>query len=118
MNNNSRIEYKESFFIKIKKFFKSLFIKKEESNNKFSENIIVQEMVLDNGLKEDFLKNLKIDSNSEKLINKKKFLEEIDGNIEALNSLSVDRLKMLKDYYDEVIKENNEIIKRLINKSH
>ena len=33
MNNNGMIEYKESFIIKIKKFFKRLFGKKEEQYN-------------------------------------------------------------------------------------
>ena len=44
---------------------------------------------------------------------KKKFLKYIDGNVEALNLLSVDRLKKLEKYYDEIIKENEIKIKKL-----
>ena len=41
------------------------------------------------------------------------FLEEIKGNEEALNMLSIDRLKKLEKYYDSVIEENEKKIKKL-----
>ena len=48
-----------------------------------------------------------------KLNNKNDFLKYIDGNINALDSLSVDRLKKLKEYYAQVIEENDIIINQL-----
>ena len=41
------------------------------------------------------------------------FLKEIDGNKEMLNMLSIERLKILEKYYDNIIEENNKKIKRL-----
>lgn len=46
---------------------------------------------------------------------KKAFLKEIEGNEKLLRLLSSDRLKKLIAYYDDVIKKNNETIKRLKN---
>jgi len=46
-------------------------------------------------------------------MDKKNFLGYIDGNLDALNLLSVDRLKKLKEYYDGVIQKNDKIIKQL-----
>ena len=46
-------------------------------------------------------------------MDKKNFLEYIDGNVEALKMLSVDRLRKLKEYYDGVIEKNDKIIENL-----
>ena len=40
-------------------------------------------------------------------------LEYIDGNVEALKMLSVDRLRKFIEYYDGVIEENDKIIEKL-----
>ncbi len=65
--------------------------------------------------KQNFLKNdLKVDTSYiNKIIDKKKFLKYIDGNIDALNLLSVDRLTELKKYYERNIEKNNKVIKQL-----
>ncbi len=65
--------------------------------------------------KKNFLKNdLKVDTSYiNKIIDKKKFLKYIDGNIDALNLLSVDRLTELKKYYERNIEKNNKVIKQL-----
>ena len=61
-----------------------------------------------------FIGKIKVDiSNTNKSISKKEFLKYLDGNVEALNRLSVDRLKNLKEYYDNVIEENNKKIEKL-----
>lgn len=41
------------------------------------------------------------------------FLKEIEGNEEKLNMLSIDRLKKLEKYYDNIIAENDKKIKKL-----
>lgn len=46
-------------------------------------------------------------------MDKKNFLEYIDGNVEALKMLSVDRLEKLKEYYDSVIENNDRKIEKL-----
>ena len=62
----------------------------------------------------NFSDNIKIDTKAvNSVIDKKNFLEEIDGNVEALKLLSVDRLRKLEKYYDNVIEENEKKIKKL-----
>lgn len=114
MNNNGIIEYKENFITKIKKFFKKLFERKEEQYNyvqQDSENEIAEEK---NESQSDFTDNIKVDTKAvNSVIGKKNFLEEIKGNEEALNMLSIDRLRKLEKYYDSVIVENEKKIKKL-----
>lgn len=110
MNNNGLIEYKESFITKIRNFFRRLFWEKEEQYNYIQEksvNEITEE-------KPSFINDIKVDSKTvNTVIEKNNFLEEINGNEEALNMLSIDRLKKLEKYYDSIIKQNNEEIKKL-----
>ena len=64
----------------------------------------------------EFFNQIKVNKNvSKSVIAKNNFFEMIDGNEEALNMLSVKRLKKLEKYYDGIIKQNNEKIKRLNN---
>ena len=68
-------------------------------------------------IKNNFLNDIKIDTRDiNKFVYKKKFLEYIDGNIEALNLLSINRLKKLKEYYNEIIENNDKIIEKLMSK--
>ena len=54
-----------------------------------------------------FANNIKVDNICvSKEIKMREFLEKINGNEEALNKLSIDRLKELEKYYADVIKEN------------
>ncbi|MBP3800753.1 MAG: hypothetical protein J6I85_01800 [Clostridia bacterium] len=122
MNNNGMIEYKESFISKIKNFFKNLFGKKEEQNSySYQENIdeIKQEKIeaeqheLDSN-KKQFINNIRVDSNvNNKVVERKNLLKQFEGNEEALNMLSIDRLKKLEKYYADVIKQNDGKIKKL-----
>ena len=110
MNNNGMIEYKENFMTSIKKIFKKMLGKKEEQYN-----YVRQEPVNKKSERlSDFIDNIKIDTKVvDSVIDKKNFLEEIKGNEEVLNMLSIDRLKKLEKYYDSVIAENEKKIKKL-----
>ena len=46
-------------------------------------------------------------------IEKENFLKEIEGRGDILRMLSLDRLKILNNYYDEDIKKKKEKIKEL-----
>ncbi len=107
MKNNSLIEYKEGLVSKIRRFFSALFKKNKKEE--------LDETITDfNKAENDFFDNIKVDSSSaNKVVDKKKFLEYIDGNVKALKMLSVDRLRKLKEYYDDVIEENDKIIENL-----
>lgn len=120
MKNNSMIEYKEGFISKIRRFFSTLFKKsRKEEVKEVRVNEIVENAAEDFDKEEnEFFNNIKVDSSDvNKVLDKKKFLEYIDGNVEALKMLSVDRLRKLKEYYDGVIEENNKIIENLKNSS-
>ncbi len=109
MKNKGMIKYKESFIYKIKSFFKKIFEKQKYSN--------IQEEVVNQEVKEkqnSFIDTLKVDDKLvDAVVERNKFLKEIDGNEKALNMLSMDRLKKLEEYYDNIIEQNNAKIKKL-----
>lgn len=116
MENKQLIKYKESFISKIKRFFFNLFKGKKETHVQETSNEIDDDVKKTNFDEEEnkFFNDLKVDScYVDEFMAKKKFLKYIDGNVEALNLLSVDRLKKLEEYYDEIIKENEIKIKKL-----
>lgn len=115
MSNNGMIEYKESFISKIKKFFKRLFGKQEEQYNYIQEEQPINEIKEERLEKQyRFTNEIKVDAKVvDSVVEKNNFLKEIEGNEEALNMLSIDRLKKLEKYYDNIIKQNNEKIKKL-----
>lgn len=114
MNNDKMIEYKENFITKIKKFLKKLFKIKEEQYNYVQQELVNEIAEEKNEWQSDFFDNIKVDTKAvNAVINKKNFLEEIKGNEEALNMLSIDRLKKLEKYYDSVIAENEKKIRKL-----
>ena len=41
------------------------------------------------------------------------FLKKIEGRRDVLEMLSLDRLKVLENYYDEIIEKNNQEIEKL-----
>ena len=87
--------------------------RKQEVSN-FQSDVSNESKVDFNKVENDFFDNIKFDSSAaNKVVDKKKFLEYIDGNVEALKMLSIDRLRKLKEYYDGVIEENNKIIEKL-----
>lgn len=115
MRNNGIIEYKESFISKIKKFLKNLFKNKKEENDYVEEISNFNDAETITTQKEsEFFNDIKVDtSDIDKYMDKKNFLEYIDGNVEALKMLSVDRLRKLKEYYDGVIEKNDKVIENL-----
>lgn len=107
MNNNGMIEYKEGIISKIKNFFKKLF----ENQEKQHINEIKKKK---EEKQESFINEIKVDGKVvDSVIERKNFLKEIDGNEEALNMLSIDRLKKLEEYYNNIIEQNNVKIKKL-----
>ena len=114
MSNNGMIEYKESFITKIKNLFKRLFRQSEKQYNYVQEKPVKEIIKEKHERQSDFMDNIKIETKTVNSVNdKKSFLEEIKGNEEALNMLSIDRLKKLEKYYDSVIEENEKKIKKL-----
>ena len=110
MKNNEIISINErSFFYKLKKVFlnfkNKLFGKKD--NKETSE--------INNSEKNEFHKDIKVDQMepNNDLFEKEEFIKSLDGNIEALNMLSIERLEKLEEYYQSIIDKNEIEIKRL-----
>ena len=113
MNNNRFVEYKESLISKIKKSFKRNSEKNEEKHNYMKEESI-NELKKDNNMINDLKVNPK-EINT--VIKRNNFLKEIEGNEEMLKMLSIDRLKKLEKYYDNIIEQNNKKIETLKKKN-
>jgi len=116
MDNNNMIIYKESLIFKIGKFFKKLFGKKEQQpQNIQMEQEIRQEEIKKEELQTNrFFNDIKIDTKEmDKVLKRRAFLEKVDGNEEELSKLSIAELTKLENYYDKIIEQNNEKIKKL-----
>lgn len=114
MNNKEMIEYKGGDFIsKIKFFFKRLFRKQEKYNN-ISEEQLINNSVEVKERQNDFINNIKVEIKANDKVSKaRKLLKDLDGNEDALNMLSIEKLEKLDKYYDRIIEKNNEKIKKL-----
>lgn len=113
MNNNGLIEYKESFISKIKNLFKRIFGKSEEQYNYMQEEHI-NELKKNNYWQNNIINDLKVNvKETNTVIERNNFLKEIEGNEEALKMLSINRLKKLERYYNDIIEKNNEKINKL-----
>lgn len=114
MNNNGMIVYKENFISKVKNFFKKIFMKDKKQNNYVQEEAF-KEITYNNPRNQDeFLNEIKVDAQTViKAVEKENFLRELDGNEEALNMLSMDRLIQLEEHYNSVIEQNVQKIKKL-----
>lgn len=107
------IIFKENnFFLKIKRCFYKIKEKLFGKRKDF-ENSEITETGGQNNQEDSFKQEIKVDTSEiDALYLKKDFLKEIDGNAELLEMLSIDRLKKLENYYDEVIKQNELKIKK------
>ena len=113
MEDKQLIVHEENFITKIKNFFRSLFKSKEEQNISVLEIAENKETVFSQR-ENEFLNDIKVDSEDiNKFIGRNNFLEYINGNVEALKLLSVERLRKLEEYYDNIIKENEIKIEKL-----
>ena len=64
--------------------------------------------------KNNFTDKVKVDENVANIVNERnKFLKQIDGNEAILNMLSIERLYKLEKYYDDIIEQNEQKIKKL-----
>lgn len=65
-------------------------------------------------MREEFIDSYKVNSKDvNKIVDRKKFLKRIEENDKILNMLTVERLRKLTKYYADIIKQNDEKIKKL-----
>ena len=112
--NQLMISNEESLFYKIKRYFKNLINKILGKNKNIETTNYIEEKETKIKQNKEFISNIKVDNiDVNKVIKKKYFLEEINGNVELLQNLSISRLKQLEKYYDNVIEENKMKISKL-----
>lgn len=64
--------------------------------------------------KNNFTDKVKVDENVANIvIERNEFLKQINGNEAILNMLSIERLYKLERYYDDIIEQNEQKIKKL-----
>lgn len=105
MKNKLPEKYKDSFFIKVKRFFNNIFCRKS------SDKKIDQELKVEVKIKENEFNKMKEISNKSKL--KEEILDIIEKKPELIETLSVERLRELDRMYDEIILENDRKINKL-----
>ena len=113
MKIKEMVKYKEKFIAKIRRFLINLFGKnKEEKKEIIKKSSIEYNTSITKEKNDKFINEIR-DEEIIKKSKKSEFLSGIDGNVEKLSLLSVERLRLLKKYYEDVIKENEEKIKKL-----
>lgn len=119
MKNQSLIVVENNIFSKIKKFFynikeklfsKNKFNNQNQTSNEQLEKNVEEQSLKDNKFREEIRIEVKPSNNPQ---NKKDFLSEINGNVEKLELLSIDRLRRLEKFYDGVIAKNKMVISKL-----
>lgn len=114
---NQMIKYNDNLITKIKQIFYR-FTKKIFGKNKKN---IMQENIATEGIsniekkdKNNFIAEIQVDTNEvNRVVEKRDFLKQIDGNVELLEKLSTDRLLKLEKYYDDIISKNELKLKKL-----
>lgn len=106
--SNLPCKEQNNLITRIKQFFRKLFYKPEK--NIIKEEII--EPVNTNNFKE--ISELKVDSTFSKQKEKESFIESIEKNPNLLYGLSLERLKKLEDFYDELIERDKLELEKLI----
>lgn len=117
MKNQMITVNEKSFFTRVKRWFYG--IKKKifgKNNSEIVQNMDIEipKTIDSNATKNKFINDIKFEDTSIYTINEKKdFLKELDGNVELLSKLSIDRLRKLSKYYNDVINKNEITIKKL-----
>ena len=98
MNNNKLKNYKSNSITRITEIFKTIFSRKIIENNK----------------RQKFLEQIEDKSNSaSKVARKVEMLSKIENDENKLKEMSIEELKELSIYYNEIIERNNIIIEKL-----
>ena len=111
MDNNKLKKYKSNSITIITELFKNIFSKniKEKSNTKEQSN-----EGLENNKRQKFLEKIEDKSNSaSKVARKVEMLSKIENDENKLKEMSIEELKELSIYYNEIIERNNNIIEKL-----
>lgn len=104
MKNNKLIKYKENIFIKIFKFFKQIFSRK---NISATENI-TEKLIKNKGNSVNFFENIQIRQNEEEIRLKNLQLQYDNGEIDEEDISDEDMDKLIEMYEKETEELNRE----------
>lgn len=111
MNNNKLKNYKSNSITRITEIFKTIFSRKRTEKSNTDE---VQSVVVENNQRQKFLEKIEDKSNSaSKVARKVEMLSKIENDENKLKEMSIEELKELSIYYNEIIERNNNIIEKL-----
>ena len=108
MKNKLPIKYENGFFFKIKNFFRNIFRKKYDVVEEFE--IIKENKTEINNVESEF-ERMKQISNKAKI--EEDIFALIEKHPELIETLSIDKLKVLSDICNKIIEENDRKIKQL-----
>ena len=107
MNNNKLKNYKSNSITRITEIFKTIFSRKRTEKSNTDEE---QSAVIENNKRQKFLEQIEDKSNSaSKVARKVEMLSKIENDENKLKEMSIEELKELSIYYNE-INERNKII--------
>ena len=110
MNSKLPAKKENSFFRRIKNFFRKIFfneqLEKNEDQTKIKKN---------DNKKNQFQDSIKVESKNDYLseIKKEEFLDELESNPKTLYDLPIEKLKKIENYYTYSIKINEEKLDKL-----
>lgn len=115
MNNNKLKNYKSNSITRITEIFKTIFSRKRTEKSNTDEE---QSAVIENNKRQKFLEQIEDKSNSaskvaSKVARKVEMLSKIENDENKLKEMSIEELKELSIYYNEIIERNNIIIEKL-----
>ena len=111
MNNNKLKNYKSNSITRITEIFKTIFSRKRTEKINTDEE---QSAVIENNNRQKFLEQIEDKSNSaSKVARKVEMLSKIENDENKLKEMSIEELKELSIYYNEIIERNNIIIEKL-----
>ena len=111
MNNNKLKNYKSNSITRITEIFKAIFSRKRTEKSNTDEE---QSAVIENNKRQKFLEQIEDKSNSaSKVARKVEMLSKIENDENKLKEMSIEELKELSIYYNEIIERNNIIIEKL-----
>lgn len=105
MKNNLPIQEDNSFFRKIKNFFRKLFYRKPVENS--VDSMIAEQTQIKKENNTAFQESVKVEVKNNYLTEMKReeFLDDLEKNPKLLYELPIEKLEKLEDYYNESIKK-------------
>lgn len=105
---------KHSIYNKIKNFFYKVFHGNTMNNTDHNNKDIANNHIK----KEDFINDIKANLDINEVIKKVKreeFVKELENNDKILDNLSLDKLKVIKKFYEDRVNRKKEILKKMKN---